>query len=422
MAFMLGAFAAGFAQATAEGVEKRNKEIRNNAVREFEQLRKEAEEQNERIRTQRDKLKATAEVLSSYRGANNAGFTQTQIIGLLQNPQVAKRVTEALQNNETNLDQIDFSKLYNVSTKSSDMTVDDYIKQSTTIQKIPDAAKAERVVTGSFGLPSREYERVRQEFEATTGRPLAETRAMARGITEAPEGRIEGTIDFSQFKKPESIETVTARIAEDIAKGGKFSDPKNQERLKDLQVRTSIRNMLNPEGGEGGKPRTAAQINGVFDKSLRVGLEPFITKGVVRIEPTTGEFIPIGGSVDDINSFMKQKNEIVQARAREMGILDKDNNVIGGRNSIDALLPYAEIKDGKVTSWRTATTVAPSAPAPGTAAPAAPAKPAAVTDKPIPIPKTAIVDGKLDATKLVPGQKYMSSDGKVRTWNGTSWQ
>lgn len=421
MAFSLGAFAAGFAEATAKGAEEKNKKIRTDAVRELEKLVEEAQETEEKFRTKREKLKTTAEVLSSYRGANNSGFTPTQIISLLQNEETAKKMISTLQENKTGLENIDFKKLWNVEDKQTDMSIDDFIKQSTTIQQPPAQAKPEAVVMGPFGRPSREYKRVQQDFEARTGKTISELRATARGQTELAAEPIVGTFDFSQFKKPEGIEAISNRLADNIANGQKFSDPENQRMLNQLVERTNIKRMLDPEGGEGGKPRTAAQINGVFDKSLRVGLEPFITKGIVRIEPTTGEFIPISGSAEHINSFMQQRNKIVEARAREMGILDKDNNVIGGRNSTDALLPYAEIKDGKAI-FRTATTVTPSDQAPGTAAPAAPAKPAAVTDKPIPIPKTAIVDGKLDATKLVPGQKYMSSDGKVRTWNGMGWQ
>jgi len=416
MAFILGAFASGLAEGAAESIEKRNKEIRQSALREFEALRKQAEEQNEKVKTQRDKLKSTAQVLSSYRGANNAGFTEAQIIGLLQNPEVAKRVSETLQKNEDNLDQIDFSKLYTVTKGKTDQTLDAFIQQSTSFQQPPAKMQAQPVVRGAFGLPTKAYQRAQAEFEKTAGMPVEKMRTKAQGVPE-PTERIEGVLDFSQFKKPDSIETLTNRLGDNIANGGKFSDPQNQKMLKQLQERTSIKNMLNPEGGEGGKPRTAAQINGVFDKSLRVGLEPFITKGVVRIDQNTGEFIPIGGSVDDINSFMKQKNEIVQARAREMGILDNENNIIGGRNSMDALLPYAEIKGNKVVSWRTSSNVAAPAAAPAT--PAAPAKGAA-TSQVLPLPKTR--DGKLDGSKLVAGRQYQAADGTVKTWNGVGWQ
>lgn len=421
MAFMLGAFAAGFAEATAKGAEQKNKEIRANATRELERLVEEAQETEKKFQTKREKLKTTAQVLADFRGSNNVGFTPTQIISMLQNQDRANNMIKTLQENKTGLENVDFKKLWNIGDTQTDVSIEDFINQATTPQQIPSVMQAEKVVMGPFGRPSKEYERVKQEFEARTGRSVSELRTLARGQAESTMEDIPGFFDFSQFQKPESIETITNKLGDNIAKGQKFSDPENQRMLNQLVERTNIKRMLDPEGGEGGKPRTAAQINGVFDKSLRVGLEPFITKGIVRIEPTTGEFIPISGSAEHINSFMQQRNKIVEARAREMGILDKDNNVIGGRNSTDALLPYAEIKDGKAI-FRTATTVTPSDQAPGTAAPAAPAKPAAVTDKPIPIPKTAIVDGKLDATKLVPGQKYMSSDGKVRTWNGMGWQ
>jgi hypothetical protein len=121
---------------------------------------------------------------------------------------------------------------------------------------------------------------------------------------------------------------------------------------------------------------------------------------------------------------MEHKNKLIQDQARELGILDKDNNIIGGRNASDALLPYANIKDGKVVSWKSVTakdTKDKTAETPAAAVPKVGGGTAPViSEKPLAIPKTNT--GKIDGTKLVPGQTYTAADGSVKTWNGSSWQ
>lgn len=423
MAFDLGAFLAGASEGAATAIDKRNKEIRQATLREFERLQKDAGEQEEKLRTKRDEMKATAEVLSSYRGANNVGFTPTQIVGLLQNPAVARRLTEQLKNNEDGLDQIDFSKLYTVTKGKTDITPDEYIKQSTAIPMgMPEGPQ--KVVRGAFGLESPAFAQAQAEFEAASGKKVSELRAFAKGPMQ-PEGQpLEGVVDFSQFRKPDSLAMVTGKLRDNIAKGEDLNSPNNKNLLAKLRANAVIEGMFNREVGEDGKPRTAAQINSVFDKTLRVGLDPFIVKGVVRFDPALNDYVPITGDAESINNFMEQKTKLIQNQARAMGILDKDNNIIGGRNSRDALLPYADIEGDKIIAFKKP--AAPSAPA---AAPTTEAKPAEQKPKSAAfkdqtpaerIPKTA--DGKIDGAKLVPGRSYRSEDGTVKVWNGTNWQ
>jgi hypothetical protein len=157
----------------------------------------------------------------------------------------------------------------------------------------------------------------------------------------------------------------------------------------------------------------------VFNTSLRVGLEPFVVKGVIRIDPQTNEPIVISGDAAAVKGYQEHKNKLIQAQAIALGILDKDNKIIGGRNSMDALLPYADIEDGKVKSWKSGSIEIPKKDE-TPATPATTEKPAAVSKEAIPIPKTA--DGKIDGTKMIPGQKYKSADGSIKSWNGTSFQ
>jgi hypothetical protein len=417
MAFDFGAFIAGASQGAATAIETRNKEIRNVTLREFDRLQKEAGEQEEKLRTKRDEMKATAEVLSSYRGANNVGFTPSQIVGLLQNPAVAKRVTEQLKNNEDGLSQIDFSKLYTVTKGNSDITPEEYIKQTTAIP-ISVVEEPQKVVRGAFGLESPAYAQAQAEFEASSGKSIKELRAFAKGPMQA-EGKVEGIADFSQFKKPDSLALVTGKLRDNIANGEDLNSQKNKTLLAQLRANAVIEGMF--DKGEGSdKPRTAAQINSVFNTSLRVALDPFIVKGVVRFDPNANDYVPISGDAESINSFMEQKTKVIQAQARALGILDKDNNITGGRNAMDALLPYAEIEGNKVVGWKR-----PASPTPAPAAPAAPAstesaKPAATNQEVLPLPKTK--DGKLDGTQLKAGRSYKAADGSVKIWNGTGWQ
>ena len=426
MGFDIGAFIAGASEGAAGAIDKRNKEIRQNTLREFDQLQKEAGEQTEKLRTKRDEMKATADVLSNYRGANNIGFTQAQIVGLLQNPAVAKRITEQLKANEDGLDQIDFSKLYTVTKGKSDITPDEFIKQSTSIPMgMPEAPQ--KVVRGAFGFESPAYAQAQAEFEASTGKSLREVRATAKGPMQT-EAMVEGAVDFSQFKKPDTLASVQAQLRDIVANGGDTKTGKGKMLMDKLAANAIIESKFK-EGED--KERTTAQINSVFNQSLRVGMEPLLLKGTVRFSQEAQEYVPIVGDAASIREFQEQKNKVVRNQAIAMGILDSQGNIIGGRNSQDALLPYANIEKGKVVSWKTVAPAegdkkpaAPAAPAPGTAAPASatPAKEGKVVDKPIPFPKDAIVNGKIDGSKLEAGQQYVSSRGRVQTWNGISLQ
>ena len=424
MGFDIGAFIAGASEGAASSIDKRNKEIRQAALREFEQLQKQADEQTEKLRTKRDELKATADVLSSYRGANNTGFTQAQVVGLLQNPAVAKRVADQLKANEDGLDQIDFSKLYTVTKGKTDITAEEFIKQSTSIA-VPTTEAPQKVVRGAFGLESPAYGQAQAEFEAASGKSLKEVRATAKGPT-SMEMPIEGVVDFSQFKRPESLATVQAKLRDHIAAGKDTKTGEGKMLMDKLAANAIIEAKF--KDGEG-KERTTAQINSVFNQSLRVGMEPLLIKGTVRFNAEANDYVPIVGDAASIREFQDQKNKIVRNQAIAMGILDNEGNIIGGRNSQDALLPYANIEKGKVVSWKTVTPAEgekkPAAPAPAAPAPAptTEAKPKSVVlkDQDIPpIPKTA--DGKIDGSKLIAGKQYKDSNGAAKTWNGTGWQ
>ena len=419
MAFDITALFAGVSSGVAESVETRNKQIRNGAVKQLDRLVEEAEAKEKGLRTERDVLTQQARQLSTFRGANGIGLTQDQILGLIQQPETAKALIEELKNKK-DLSDVDMSSVFKVAKPGTQMPPEEYIAKKTSIVK-QETKEPEPVVRGAFGLQSPAVSQVEAEFEATTGRKAAEVRGIAKGKVDlgAEFKPVEGTIDLKQFGNPEALSTVQNKLRDNIANGQDLGTPENKKLLNKLRADATIKSMFEGDG-EGGKPRTTSAINSVIDKSLRAGLDPFVVKGVVRFDPQTNDYVPISGDTKAIADFMDHKNKLIQSQAKALGILDKDNKIVGGRNASDALLPYANIEDGKVVSWKSAVTPkpaaeeAPTAPAPKVGAPSA------VTEKALSIPKTQ--DGKIDGTKLVAGQKYTAADGSVKTWNGTSWQ
>lgn len=419
MAFDITALFAGAASGVAESIETRNKQIRNGAVKQLDQLVSEAEAKEKGLRTERDTLNQQARQLSAFRGANNVGLTQDQILGLIQQPETAKALIEELKNKK-DLSDVDMGTVFKVGKPGTQMPPEEYISKKTSIAK-PTEEEPAKVVRGAFGFESPALKQAEAEFEATSGRKASEVKAIARGKVDlgADFKPMEGTIDLKQFGNPESLSTVQNQLRDSIANGEPLTTDQNKKRLAKLRADATIKTMFEGDG-EGGKPRTTSAINSVFDKSLRAGLDPFVVKGTVRFDPQTNDYVPITGDTKAIGEFMDHKNKLIQGQAKALGILDKDNKIVGGRNASDALLPYANIEEGKVVSWKSAVT--PKAAETEAPAPAAPkvGAPSTVTDKPISIPKTK--DGKIDGTKLVAGQTYTAADGTIKTWNGSNWQ
>lgn len=418
MGFNFGAFAAGFGEGAAKSIETRNTAIRKGALTELDRLVGEAESKEKGLRTQRDLLTQQAKQLASFRGANNVGLTETQILGLIQQPETAKALIQELKGKK-NLEEVDLAKVFQVGDEGTRMTPEEFIAKSTSVVKAP--AGPEVKSRTAFGLESPALRQAEADFEAASGRKAADVRGIARGAVDlgADFKPMAGTIDLSQFANPEAISTVQNKLRDNIAKGEALDTPDNKKLLSKLRADATIKAMFEGDG-EGGKPRTTAAINSVLDKSLRAGLDPFVVKGVVRFDPQTNDYVPITGDTKSISEFMDHKNKLIQSQAKALGILDKDNKIIGGRNASDALLPYANIEDGKVVSWKSA--VAPKPAVEEAPVPAGPkvGAPSSVTENAIPIPKTA--DGKIDGTKLVAGQKYTAADKTIKTWNGVSWQ
>lgn len=428
----LKSLVAGAAEGAGESIEKRNTEIRKNAMAEFEILRREAGEKTEKLQTKRDELTSMAGALSSYRDGQGVQLTETQITGLLMQPVKAKQILKTLES-EKDLSSVDFSKLLKVGGKV-EMAPEEYIKRTTSIPQGLPQTQPTQVPKGAFGLSSPAYGEAQQQFEAASGRKLSDVRAMA--LT-APE-RIEAVpleVDLSQFKNPETITNITGKIRDNVANGIPLSDPRNEKGLKQLQANSILTDMFDKKGEGEDKPRSASAINAVFTKALSVSVSPWVRNNTVRLVPETGDYVPVGGTASDVDAFQKQKNDTIRKQAEAIGILDKKGKVLGGRNSFDALIPYANIEDGHIVSWRkpseetlkeaiTLPSTTPAGPKAG-----APSSVTAPVEKDISVPSPAILtsDGKgVDGTAMKktykPGQRVTMPNGKLKIWNGDTLQ
>jgi hypothetical protein len=510
MAFDISAFFGGLSEGVAKNIEQQDKRIREQAVSEFDRLKNEAVEQESKVKTRRDELKATASVLATYKGINNVGFTQGQIVGMLQNPAVAKRVMSVLDKNADELDQIDFSKLYTVSKGGSDQTVDEYIKQRTTFNfnELTDTARGQRLDDeykttreawakeqdpnkkaqlrnrldvlikenkptdtapvadrGVFGLPTRARNRAEKEFERTSGLNLAELRVKAKGI---PDEAItaEGTVDFSQFKEPDSIDKQINRVGAAIVKardaGDKGEEAKLMSRVKTLQ---DVKNTIDPEKANYASVVSAKKLAYAQEKDpakkarLRDELADLVQADRVGKSeaPSLTEFNSllsraektalqgIKGPVPGL-TYNKDEGRFVYTGADPHYRAVVENARLAGIRNVVDLFSDA---DGKVSQDLRASLAASGVqfdadgkpilevPVPpkterpqqgnrgprvqaGQTVPAAAQPAPAAQGQPLPIPKNP--DGSIDGSKLQPGQKYSASNGTVKTWTGTGWQ
>ena len=408
MAFDFGALAAGFSTGAAESIESRNKQIRNGATRELDQLVQEAAAKEKGLKTQRDTLTEQANQLASFANAQGVGFTKTQILGLIQQPATAKTVIEELKNKK-DLRDVDFANIFKVNKPGTEMDPEEYVRRTTSIAKDQEAGKATPAVRGAFGFASPGVAQAEKEFETVSGRTAAEVRGIARGRVDMGEDfkPTEGTIDLSQFGNPETIANIQARLRDARANKESLDSPKNKKLSDQLVANAVIENQFKDKEDER-KPRTASQITTIVNNSLRVGLQGYELGDKVRYDPETGSPI-YTGDVAGANKYAEDKRKVVENQFKELGYI-KDGKISNDRDARDALLPFASFdKDGMV-NWRKPKIGADT----GDTA-------SQISQKPIVVPPAAIVNGKIDPKKMIPGQTYIEN-GKVKTWNGMSFQ
>ena len=415
MAFDFGALVAGFSTGAAESIESRNKQIRNGATKELDQLVQEASAKEKGMKTERDTLSEQAKQLSTYVNAQGVGFTKSQILGLIQQPPVAKKLIEDL-NNKKDLRDVDFASIFKVTKPGTEMDPEEFVRKKTSIAVDQGVGKPTQVVRGAFGFESPGVAQAEKEFESVSGRTAAEVRAIARGRVDLGSDfkPTIGQLNLSQFAKPEGVSDLQNRLADRMARG---EDPKSPESValqNQLSARTRVKEMFKEPGDEA-KPRPASAINSAIDRSLKANLYPYEKSGVIRWEKDNPEPIIMAGATEkQVSEYIEVKNNHIAAGFQDLKIINKDNKLINpkDRNARDALLPYATVDDDGNVSWRK-----PSAPA---GANAGGGTPPVISEQAIAIPKGP--DGKADPTKLIPGQKYTGDGGKIKTWNGVSWQ
>lgn len=357
MGFDFGAFFAGAAQGAGNAITARNKEIRTGAISQFDELVKEANAKEKGLKTERDTLATQAKVLAGFRGMNNQGLTQNQILGLIQQPENAKRLIKELEG-QKDLSQVDLSQVFQIDKPGTAMAPEDFLRKKTSIPKGDPQSQPTPQVKGAFGLSSPAYNQAEQEFLRNRGRSIQSYRDIATGTPNlgADFVPMQGNLNLTQFAKPEAIADIKGKIRDNIANGVPLSDPKNEKNLKKLVAAASIEAMLKDknENGDDGKPRTTSQIRTTFADALQVSLNDFVINKKAFINPQTGEVTPIIGDPDNIISFQKQKQDTIKKISLSLGILDDQGNITkkGGRNAFDALLPYANIENNKVVSWK----------------------------------------------------------------------
>jgi hypothetical protein len=399
---MWSAFVTGMAEKATSLIDERDKEIQEKIDKQLEKMYQDAAVTKKKAELRRDTLESTARELMTL------GVSQEQAATLLQNvgPEGAANMVERLKSAKQVTPEKIRAALSQV--KTSKAPLDEVIARQTT----PTATEVQAPqMRGAFGLPSR------------AGKEFAET---ARGIeTELP--AIPTTaqpLDLSVFEDAEEEDTPTIKqlqgmLADQAVKNNMSVDDfiKNTDDGASLAARIAGRRLQG--GDEEDKARTASQIRTLVNSRLQEEIAPLQFKSITY-DPNLQDFVvTIPGSPEAIQ-FLEKRRNVAADVFKNAGLLK--GNRLSDRNAADAISPFAVVdyKTLTIKSWRP---VAGSTG--GAGAPAAGEQPAAPTPADIPagvkpIPRDA--DGKVDKSQLVAGEKYASSTGDVRIWNGTTFQ
>ena len=407
---MWSAFVTGMAEKATSLIDERDKEIQEKIDRQLEKMYQDAAVTKKKAELRRDTLESTARELMTL------GVSQEQAATLLQNvgPEGAANMVERLKSAKQVTPEKIRAALSQV--KTSEAPLDEVIARQTT----PTATEVQAPqMRGAFGLPSR------------AGKEFAET---ARGIeTELP--AIPTTaqpLDLSVFEDAEEEDTPTIKqlqgmLADQAVKNNMSVDDfiKNTDDGASLAARIAGRRLQG--GDEEDKARTASQIRTLVNSRLQEEIAPLQFKSITY-DPNLQDFVvTIPGSPEAIQ-FLEKRRNVAADVFKNAGLLK--GNRLSDRNAADAISPFAVVdyKTLTIKSWRpvagsTGGAGAPAAgeqPAAPTPAPSPARRPADVPAGVKPIPRDA--DGKVDKSQLVAGEKYASSTGDVRIWNGTTFQ
>jgi hypothetical protein len=407
---MWSAFVTGMAEKATSLIDERDKEIQEKIDKQLEKMYQDAAVTKKKAELRRDTLESTARELMTL------GVSQEQAATLLQNvgPEGAANMVERLKSAKQVTPEKIRAALSQV--KTSKAPLDEVIARQTT----PTATEVQAPqMRGAFGLPSRAGE----EF-AETARGI-ETELPAIPTTAQP-------LDLSVFEDAEEEDTPTIKqlqgmLADQAVKNKMSVDDfiKNTDDGASLAARIAGRRLQG--GDEEDKARTASQIRTLVNSRLQEEIAPLQFKSITY-DPNLQDFVvTIPGSPEAIQ-FLEKRRNVAADVFKNAGLLK--GNRLSDRNAADAISPFAVVdyKTLTIKSWRpvAGSTGGAGAPAAGEQ-PAAPAptpsparRPADVPAGVKPIPRDA--DGKVDKSQLVAGEKYASSTGDVRIWNGTTFQ
>ena len=407
---MWSAFVTGMAEKATSLIDERDKEIQEKIDKQLEKMYQDAAVTKKKAELRRDTLESTARELMTL------GVSQEQAATLLQNvgPEGAANMVQRLKSAKQVTPEKIRAALSQV--KTSKAPLDEVIARQTT----PTATEVQAPqMRGAFGLPSR------------AGKEFAET---ARGIeTELPDIPTKAQpLDLSVFEDEEEEDTPTIKqlqgiLADQALKNNMSVDDfiKNTDDGASLAARIAGRRLQG--GDEEDKARTASQIRTLVNSRLQEEIAPLQFKSITY-DPNLQDFVvTIPGSPEAIQ-FLEKRRSVAADVFKNAGLLK--GNRLSDRNAADAISPFAVVdyKTLTIKSWRpvAGSTGGAGAPAAGEQ-PAAPApapsparRPADVPAGVKPIPRDA--DGKVDKSQLVAGEKYASSTGDVRIWNGTTFQ
>jgi hypothetical protein len=384
---MWSAFVTGMAEKATSLIDERDKEIQEKIDRQLEKMYKDAGETKKKAQLRRDTLESTARELMTL------GVSDVQAAALLQNvgPEGAANMVERLKKAEKVTPEKIRAALSQVET--SEAPLDEVIARQTT----PTATEVQAPqMRGAFGLPSR------------AGEEFAET---ARGIeTELP-------------AIPTTAQPLDLSVFEDVDEET-FSKRKNAAQIKVLDAETpeeqatAIAELTTIAAIEDiGKDKTGDLKEADVRSNLRI-LDASIKQSiagpgdlVVVTDPTTGErTFEYSKDIDPrvrqaIESKRRQEFNKYVSRfyAQEGQVPDVVQRVVGAFITQTPGVKKDSVGAGKQP-----------------AAPAATPKPVSTPAGARPIPKDT--NGKVDRSKLVAGERYASSTGDVRIWNGTSFQ
>lgn len=416
---MWGAFVTGFAEGATELIKEENKSISNRIVAEMETAFKKRKEAEEVAQTKRDEYRQQAQALKTLSGNT---LTETQIVGILSGGE-ADTVIKQLRDRRVGPEKL--AKLFVPAAPEDQAQLEEYLSEVGKLTGTVPTRVGED--TTAFGLPTRVGERKRKELLAKTG--MTEEELYQTQMT-TPAG-VAGTLDLSVLQEEKEEDTPTikqlqGRLADEAVKNNMSVDDyvKNTDMGAALAARIEGRRLQGTDNEEE-KARTAAQIRTLVNTRLQEEIAPLQFKSITY-DPNLQDFVVTIPGSPEAKQFLEKRRNVAADVFKNAGLLK--GNKLSDRNAADAISPFAEVDYNTLTvkSWRPVAgsrggAEASPVPAPSgssTSVPAPTPKPATAGAKPIP----RDANGEVDRSKLVAGEKYVSSKNEVRIWNGTSFQ